>query len=376
MGTVAAHTARATFAANLLAAGGIAVDVAGPDRDRRRPGRGVRRAAGRLPGRQRRRLRRVGRRGRGRAARGRRAVGGHRRQAARRRVDDSVRDGRRRPGVPDAGRGSSWHERPQELRRPATAAPQARAGRPSWTDTAEPWPSPEGIDILPVYGPEHLEGLDALDTWPGLSPFLRGPYPTMYTTQPWTIRQYAGFSTAEESNAFYRRNLAAGQKGLQRRLRPGHPPRLRLRPPAGARRRRHGRRGDRLDLRHPDALRRHPARRDVGVDDHERRRAAGARALHRRGRGAGGEAGAAQRDHPERHPQGVHGPQHLHLPARAEHADHLRHLQLHRGEDAPLQLDLDLRLPHPGGRGDARTSSSPTRSPTASSTSGPASRPG
>jgi methylmalonyl-CoA mutase len=78
----------------------------------------------------------------------------------------------------------------------------------------EPWQSPEGIDVLPVYGPEHLEGLDALDTWPGLSPFLRGPYPTMYTTQPWTIRQYAGFSTAEESNAFYRRNLAAGQKGL------------------------------------------------------------------------------------------------------------------------------------------------------------------
>ncbi len=76
------------------------------------------------------------------------------------------------------------------------------------------WASPEGIDILPVYGPEHLEGLDALDSWPGLTPYLRGPYPTMYTTQPWTIRQYAGFSTAEESNAFYRRNLAAGQKGL------------------------------------------------------------------------------------------------------------------------------------------------------------------
>ena len=78
----------------------------------------------------------------------------------------------------------------------------------------EPWHSPEGIDIHPVYGPGHLERLDALDTWPGLTPFLRGPYPTMYTTQPWTIRQYAGFSTAEESNAFYRRNLAAGQKGL------------------------------------------------------------------------------------------------------------------------------------------------------------------
>jgi methylmalonyl-CoA mutase len=79
---------------------------------------------------------------------------------------------------------------------------------------SDAWESPEGIPLLPVYGPEHLEGLDALDTWPGLSPFLRGPYPTMYTTQPWTIRQYAGFSTAEESNAFYRRNLAAGQKGL------------------------------------------------------------------------------------------------------------------------------------------------------------------
>ncbi|MDO9458486.1 methylmalonyl-CoA mutase [Nocardioides sp.] len=90
--------------------------------------------------------------------------------------------------------------------RPAAPTPQP--------PSAEPWLSPEGIDILPVYGPEHLEGLDALDTWPGLSPFLRGPYPTMYTTQPWTVRQYAGFSTAEASNAFYRRNLAAGQKGL------------------------------------------------------------------------------------------------------------------------------------------------------------------
>ena len=89
----------------------------------------------------------------------------------------------------------------------------SRATRPPSED-AQPWTSPEGIDVLPVYGPEHLEGLDALDTWPGLAPFLRGPYPTMYTTQPWTIRQYAGFSTAEESNAFYRQNLAAGQKGL------------------------------------------------------------------------------------------------------------------------------------------------------------------
>ena len=78
----------------------------------------------------------------------------------------------------------------------------------------QPWAAPEGIDIKGLYTAEDLVGLDALDTYPGLAPFLRGPYPAMYATQPWTIRQYAGFSTAEESNAFYRRNLAAGQKGL------------------------------------------------------------------------------------------------------------------------------------------------------------------
>ena len=67
-------------------------------------------------------------------------------------------------------------------------------------------------------------------------------------------------------------------------------------------------------------------------------------------RGAGGAAGKAVRDHPERHPQGVHGPQHLHLPARAVDADHLRHLRLHVGAHAEVQLDLDLRLSHAGGR--------------------------
>ncbi|MGW4206679.1 methylmalonyl-CoA mutase [Lentzea sp. NPDC004789] len=76
------------------------------------------------------------------------------------------------------------------------------------------WETPEGIAVKPVYGPSDVDGLDFLRTYPGIAPFLRGPYPTMYVNQPWTIRQYAGFSTAEESNAFYRRNLAAGQKGL------------------------------------------------------------------------------------------------------------------------------------------------------------------
>jgi methylmalonyl-CoA mutase len=74
--------------------------------------------------------------------------------------------------------------------------------------------TPEGIDIPAVTTADDIAGLDFLETLPGLPPYLRGPYPTMYVNQPWTIRQYAGFSTAEESNAFYRRNLAAGQKGL------------------------------------------------------------------------------------------------------------------------------------------------------------------
>jgi methylmalonyl-CoA mutase len=106
----------------------------------------------------------------------------------------------------------------------APHAPAAEGARAAWESAAreatglEPdkqvWTTPEGIDVAPLYSAADLEGLDFLDTFPGLPPFLRGPYPTMYVNQPWTIRQYAGFSTAEDSNAFYRRNLAAGQKGL------------------------------------------------------------------------------------------------------------------------------------------------------------------
>ncbi|MGH6736123.1 MAG: methylmalonyl-CoA mutase [Methyloceanibacter sp.] len=81
------------------------------------------------------------------------------------------------------------------------------------TDAA-PWETPEGIAVKPVYGPDDLQGLDFLDGMPGIPPYLRGPYPTMYVQRPWTIRQYSGFSTAEDSNAFYRRNLAAGQQGV------------------------------------------------------------------------------------------------------------------------------------------------------------------
>ncbi len=83
----------------------------------------------------------------------------------------------------------------------------AASGKPAWE-------TPEGISVKPIYEASDRDGLDFLNSWPGVAPYLRGPYPTMYATRPWTIRQYAGFSTAEDSNAFYRRNLAAGQKGL------------------------------------------------------------------------------------------------------------------------------------------------------------------
>ncbi|HXV91996.1 MAG TPA: methylmalonyl-CoA mutase [Pseudonocardia sp.] len=109
---------------------------------------------------------------------------------------------------------------PDFTRVPLTGGEGASAGPDAWREAlggAEPppaWEAPEGIGVRPLYTAADLDGLDFLATYPGIAPYLRGPYPTMYVTQPWTIRQYAGFSTAQESNAFYRRNLAAGQKGL------------------------------------------------------------------------------------------------------------------------------------------------------------------
>jgi methylmalonyl-CoA mutase len=97
---------------------------------------------------------------------------------------------------------------------PADSAVQFEAlakANPAYSDG---WETPEHILVPPMFDDSAYEGLDFLKTYPGIPPYLHGPYATMYVNQPWTIRQYAGFSTAEESNAFYRRNLAAGQKGL------------------------------------------------------------------------------------------------------------------------------------------------------------------
>ena len=165
----------------------------------------------------------------------------------------------------------------------ALAANLSGEAKPS----GDPWRTPEEIGVNQIYTQNDIEGLDFLGGYPGIAPFLRGPYPTMYVNQPWTIRQYAGFSTAEESNAFYRRNLAAGQKGLSiafdlathRGYDSDHP-----RVPGDV-----GMAGvaidSILDMRQLfDGI---PAGPDVGFDDHERCSAADPGSLYRCWRGAG-----------------------------------------------------------------------------------------
>ena len=177
------------------------------------------------------------------------------------------------------------------------------------------WTAPEGIAIKSAYRAEDTSGLAEMAAIRASRPIMRGPYPTMYVTQPWTIRQYAGFSTAEDSNAFYRRNLAQGQMGLSiafdlpthRGYDSDHP---RVAGDVGMA----GVAID-FDLRHAHAVRRHSARQDERVDDHERRGAADHGALYRRGRGAGRSAGETLGHDPERHPQGIHGAEHLYLSA-------------------------------------------------------------
>ena len=139
-----------------------------------------------------------------------------------------------------------------------------------------------------------------------------------------------------------------------RRLRPAHPDGIRLRRPGGARGGRQGGRGDRLGGGHERAARRHPARPGLHLDDDQRPGRGAAAPLPARRREPGGRAQRAVRDHPERRPQGVHRPRHLHLPAGAVAAAGRRHLRLLPARAAPVAPDLDLRLPHGGGGGHAR----------------------
>jgi hypothetical protein len=208
-------------------------------------------------------------------------------------------------------------------------------------------------DVKPLYTKADVEGLPYADTLPGFAPFLRGPQATMYAVRPWTIRQYAGFSTAEASNAFYRKALAAGGQGVSvafdlathRGYDSDHP---RVTGDVG-------KAGVAIDSVEDmkilfDGIPLDKVSVSMTMNGAVLPVLAGYVV-------AAEEQGVAQEtalgDHPERHPQGVHGPQHLHLPARALDAHHRRHHRLHGAEHAEVQLDLDLRLPHAGGRRDA-----------------------
>jgi hypothetical protein len=162
----------------------------------------------------------------------------------------------------------------------------AQKSAPGGNVEALNWKTPDGISVKPLYTAEDTAALPYANTLPGFEPFLRGPQATMYSVRPWTIRQYAGFSTAEESNAFYRKALAAGGQGLSvafdlathRGYDSDHP-------------RVHGRRGQSRRCGghcggHEGAVPRHSARQNVRFHDHERRRAARAGVLHH---GRGGE---------------------------------------------------------------------------------------
>ena len=230
----------------------------------------------------------------------------------------------------------------------ATFADWQRAVAKAGGADALAWRTPDGIVVKPLYTAADTAELPFADTMPGFAPFVRGPQPTMYAGRPWTIRQYAGFSTAEESNAFYRRALAGGGQGVSvafdlathRGYDSDHP-----RVVGDV-----GKAGVAIDSVEDMKILFEgiPLDKVSRVDDHERRGAARARRLHRRGRGAGRRTGTAFRNDPERHPERVHGPQHVHLSARAVDAHRRRHHRVHGAADAEVQLDLDLGLSHPG----------------------------
>ncbi len=212
------------------------------------------------------------------------------------------------------------------------------------------WTTPEGISVKPLYTPADLMGLPHTDTLPGFEPYLRGPQATMYAVRPWTIRQYAGFSTAEASNAFYRQGLAGGGQGVSVAFD--------LATHRG------------YDSDHPRVTG-DVGKAGVAIDSVEDMKILfdgiplDKVSVSMTMNGAvlpvlagyvvaaeeqGVRAGPALGDDPERHPQGVHGSQHLHLSARTLDADRGRHHRVHGPEDAEVQLDLDLRLSHAGGR--------------------------
>ncbi len=210
------------------------------------------------------------------------------------------------------------------------------------------WKTAEGIVLKPLYTASDLEELDTVDTLAGLAPYLRGPTATMYTNRAWTIRQYAGFATAKESNEFYRKNLAAGQTGLSvafdlathRGYDSDHP---RVSGDVG-------KAGVAIDsVEDMKILFDQIPWKKFRLHDHERRGAADPGGLHCGGRGTGSRAETSYRYHSERHPQRISDPQHLHISPASLNAHCVRHHCLLFETHAKIQYRFHQRLSHDGG---------------------------
>ena len=187
--------------------------------------------------------------------------------------------------------------------------------------------------------------------FPGEPPFTRGIHPTGYRARLWTMRMFAGFGSAEDTNARFQQLLDAGQTGPVDRLRHAHALRLRHRRSRGRGRVRHVRRGGVSSLADMEVLLDGPAARPrLDLDDDQLAGRADLGDVHRRRREGGRPARAARGHDPERHPQGVRGPEGVPLPARAVDAPGHRHDRVRHARDAALEHDLDQRLPHPRGR--------------------------
>ena len=208
-----------------------------------------------------------------------------------------------------------------------------------------------GLPVEPLYSPENVEIDYERDLGaPGEFPFTRGVYPSMYRGRLWTMRQFAGFGTAAETNERFRYLLEHGQTGLSTAFDmptlmgyDSDHPRV-----AGRGRPRGG--GDRLARGHGDPVRGDPARRGLDLDDDQLAGGDPARVLRLRRRRAGRPARPAPGDGADRHPQGVHRAEGVHLPARAVDAAGGGHDRVVRGRAAADAPGLDLRLPHPRGR--------------------------
>ncbi len=204
-----------------------------------------------------------------------------------------------------------------------------------------------GVPLEPVYGPDDAE-------FPGQWPYTRGPYASMYRSRLWTMRQFAGFGTAEDTNGRFKELLRLGRERPVHRLRHAHPPRPGLRRPPRQGRGRPGRGGHRHPERHGDALRRHRPRDGQHLDDHQLGRPGRDGHVRRGRRPPGGGARRIERHDPERHLEGVPGPEGVRVPAAAlGPPGHRRGALRHRRAPA-MAPGLGLRLPHPRGGLDGR----------------------